>query len=103
MFLAKGILEMGEHRRTPMLKVISIELLWTFKVDFNFNEITLLHGCFLVNLLYIVGTPFSKNTFRGLLMDLYFFVILGLRKKDSNNFFASGAHIVLYMFAERVK
>ena len=86
-----------------MLKVISIELLWTFKVDFNFNEITLLHGCFLVNLLYIVGTPFSKNTFRGLLMDLYFFVILGLRKKDSNNFFASGAHSVLYMFAERVK
>ena len=103
MFLAKGILKIGEHRRTPMPKVILIESLWTFKVDFNFNEITLLHGCFLVNLLYIVGTPFPKNTFRGLHMELYFFIILGLRKEVSNNFFASGAHSVMYMFAERVK
>ena len=45
------------YRRTPMPKC-----------DFNFIEITLRHGCSPVNLLYIFGTPFSKNTSGWLLL-----------------------------------
>ena len=62
-FLGKGILEMcsrftGEHQ---CRSVISI------KLQSNFVEIILRHGCSPVNLLHIFRTPFCKNT-SGLLL-----------------------------------
>ena len=51
----------GEH---PCQSVISIKLLC------NFIEITLLHGCSPVNLLHIFRTPFLRNTFGWLLLDI---------------------------------
>ena len=49
------------YRRTPMLKLQS-----------NFIEITLRHGCSPVNLLHIFRTSFPKNTSGGLLLMLAF-------------------------------
>ena len=65
-FLRNVILSMcskftGEH---PFRSVILI------KLQSNFIEIALWHGCSPVNLLYIFGTPFSKSTSRGLLLYL---------------------------------
>ena len=62
-FLLKGVLKVcskfiGEH---PCRSVISIRL------QSNFIEITLLHGCSAVNLLHIFSTPFPKN-FSGWLL-----------------------------------
>ena len=37
----------------------------------NFIEITLLHGWSTVNLLRFSGTPFMKNTYGGLPLDIY--------------------------------
>ena len=58
MFLEKGVLKIcikftGEH---PCRSAISI------KLQSNFIEITLRHGCSPVNLLHIFGTLFLKNT-----------------------------------------
>ena len=63
-FLGKGVLKIynkfaEEH---PCRNVISI------KLQSNFIEITLWHGCSLVNLLYIFKTTFPKNTSGGLLL-----------------------------------
>ena len=57
-FLRKGVLKVcskftGEH---PCRSAISI------KLESNFIEITLRHGCSPVNLLHISNTPFLKNT-----------------------------------------
>ena len=52
----------GEH---PCRGVILINL------QSNFSEIALLHGCSPVNLLYIYGTPFSRNTTGWLLLTLF--------------------------------
>ena len=46
----------------PCRSAISIKMLC------NFIKITLCHGCSLVNLLHIFGTPFPKNTSGGLLL-----------------------------------
>ena len=69
--LGKGALKLrrkytGEHpcRSVISMNVISIKLLC------NFTEITLRHGCSTVNLLHIFRTPFPKNTFGQLLLDL---------------------------------
>ena len=51
----------GEH---PCQSVISI------KLQSNFIEITLRHGCSPVNVLHIFRTPFSKNTSGWLLPEL---------------------------------
>ena len=66
-FLVEGVLKIcskftGEH---PCRNVISI------KLQSNFIEITLRHGCSPVNLLHIFRIPFSKNTSGGLLLDIY--------------------------------
>ena len=58
-FLRKGVLKVcgkftGEH---PCRSAISI------KLQSNFIEITLRHGCSPVNLLHIFRTPFVKSTF----------------------------------------
>ena len=45
------------YRRTPIPK-------------YDFNKITLRHGCFPVNLLHIFGTPFPRNTSRWLILLL---------------------------------
>ena len=50
----------GEH---PCRSAISI------KLQSNFIEITLRHGCSPVNLLHIFKTPFLKNTSGGLLLS----------------------------------
>ena len=42
----------------------------SIKLQSNFIQITLRHGCSLVNLLYIFRTPFPKNTSKGLLLTL---------------------------------
>ena len=39
------------------------------KVQSNFIEIALRHGCSPVNLLHLFRAPFSKNTFGGLLLN----------------------------------
>ena len=64
-FLRKRVLKIwskftGEH---PCQSVISI------KFQSNFIEITLWHGCSLVNLLHTFRTPFLKNTAEWLLLD----------------------------------
>ena len=64
MFLGKDVLKIcskftGEHSCRSM---ISIKLLC------NFIEITLWHGCSLVNSLYILRALFWKNTYEGLLL-----------------------------------
>ena len=64
MFLGKDVLKkcnnfIGEH---PCRSVISI------KLQSNFIEIALRHGCSPVNLLHIFRTPFYKNTSGGLLL-----------------------------------
>ena len=63
-FLKKGVLKMcskftGEY---PCRSVISI------KLQSNFIEIALRHGCFPVNLLHIFRTPFTKKTSGRLLL-----------------------------------
>ena len=65
-FLEKGCLKIcskftGEH---PCRIVISIELLCYF------IQVALRHGCSHLNLLHIFRTYFSKNTYRGLLLQL---------------------------------
>ena len=65
-FLVKGVLKIcskftGEH---PCRSGISI------KLQSNFIEITIGHGCSAVNLLYIFRTPFTKSTSEGLLLRL---------------------------------
>ena len=65
MFLGKGVPEtwskfVGEH---PCRNGISI------KLQSNFIEIALQHGCSPVNLLHIFRTPFPRNTFGCLLLD----------------------------------
>ena len=65
MFLEKGILKLcskfaGEH---PCQSAISI------KLERNFIEIALRHGCSPVNLLHIFRTPFLKNTSGRLLLN----------------------------------
>ena len=64
-FLEKGVLEIcrkftGEHAgRSPISK----------KLQSNFIEMSLQHGCSPVNLLHIFRTPFPKNTSGGLLLS----------------------------------
>ena len=63
-FLEKGVLKIcskftGEH---PCQTVISL------KLQSNFNEITLRHGHYPVNLLHIFRTSFPKNISEGLLL-----------------------------------
>ena len=64
--LVKGVLKIcnqftGEH---PCRSVISI------KLQSNFIEMTLRHGCSPVNFLHIFRTPFTKNTSERLLLIL---------------------------------
>ena len=65
-FLVKGVLKMcnkftGEY---PWQSVISI------KLQSNFIEITVWHGCSPVYLLRIIRTPFSQNTSKRLLLRI---------------------------------
>ena len=67
-FLGKGVLKIcskftGEH---PCQSAISV------KLQSNFIEIALRHGCPPVNLLHIFRTPFPKNTSEGLLLHLWY-------------------------------
>ena len=71
-FLRKGVLKIcgkfiGEH---PCPSLISI------KLQSNFIEITLRHGCFPVNLLHIVRTPYPRNTFGWLLILIVVFILM---------------------------
>ena len=66
-FLGKGLLKIcskftGEHRSCS--SAISV------KLQSNFLEITLRHGCSPVNLLHVFRTSFRKNTFEGLLLKV---------------------------------
>ena len=67
-FLGKGVLEIcskftGEY---PCRSVITI------KLQSNFIEITLRHGCSPENLLFIFRTPYPKNISGGLLLQIKF-------------------------------
>ena len=53
------------YRRHPCRSVISIKFLS------NFNEITLRHGFYPINLLRIFRTPFSRNTSGRLLLNFF--------------------------------
>ena len=55
---------LDKRREHPCQSVISI------KLQSNFIEITLRHGCSPVNVLHIFRTPFSKNTSGWLLPEL---------------------------------
>ena len=77
-FLRKSVLKIcskftGEH---PCQSVISI------KLQSNFIEITLRHGCSPVNLLYIFRTPFPRNTSGWLLLNIF----KSFRKRSCNVF-----------------
>ena len=48
----------------------------TVAISSNKVEITLRHGCFFVNFLYIFRIPFYKKTYGGLLLS-----IINFRKK----------------------
>ena len=70
MCLGKSVLKIGskfigEH---PCRSVILI------KMQSNFIEITLRHGCSPVNLLHVFRAPFSKNTSGWLLLKVDFHV-----------------------------
>ena len=70
MFLRKGVLKIcskftGEQ---PCWIAISI------KLQSNFIEIELWHGCSLINLLYIFRAPFPRNTSGRLLLRVLLFV-----------------------------
>ena len=63
-FLIKGLLKIcnklaGEHQRQSAISI---------KLQSNFTEIALLHGCSPVNLLHIFRTSFPKNTSGWLLL-----------------------------------
>ena len=63
--LGKGVLKIcskftGEHRCRSEISI---------KLQSNFIEIELWHGCFPVNLLHFFRTPFPKNTSGGMLMQ----------------------------------
>ena len=67
-FLVKRTLKIcnkftGEH---PCRSVISI------KLQSNFIELTLRYGCSPLNLLHTFKTPFTKNSYGGLLLNLDF-------------------------------
>ena len=66
-FLRNGFLKIYSKftREHPCGSLISI------KLQSNFIEITLRHGCSLVNLLHIFRTPFTKNTTEWLLLGCY--------------------------------
>ena len=71
LFLRKGVQKKcskftGGH---PCRSVISI------KLQSNFLEITLRHGCSPVHLAHIFRTPFPKNTSVGLPLSCYLFII----------------------------
>ena len=85
-FLRKGVLKIcskftGEH---SCRSVISI------KLQSNFNEITLWHGCSPLNLLHIFRTPFSKNTSGRLLLYfvLSYFIIIPPEENPSLLYFS---------------
>ena len=70
--LGKGVLKIcskftGEH---PCQNAISI------KLQNNFIEIALWHGCSPVNLLYIFRTPFLKTTSEWLLLEFCLTVVV---------------------------
>ena len=88
-FLVKGVLKkrskfIGEHpcwsvisiKRQPCRSMILIKLLC------NFIEITLRHGCFPVNFLYIFRERFSKNTSWWLLLNITLVFILSWIRRD---------------------
>ena len=69
-FLQKSFMKIcikftGKH---PCRNVISI------KLQDNFQEIAHRYWCYLVNLLHIFRTPFYKNTYRGMLLMITFFL-----------------------------
>ena len=66
-FLRKGVLKIcckftGEHQCRSEISI---------KLQSNFIEITLLHGCSHVNLLHFFRTPFLKNTSGWLLLIIF--------------------------------
>ena len=56
----------------------------------NFIEITVRHGCSPVNLLHIFRTPFSKNTSRWLLLNIY--------KRNKKTFYEESLHISIFFY-----
>ena len=62
-FLGRGVLKIySKFIEHPCQNVISI------KLQSNFIEITIRHGCSPVNLMYIFRTPFLKNSFGWLFL-----------------------------------
>ena len=78
------------YRRTPMPKCDSIKLLW------NFIEIILRHECSPLNLLYIIRTPFSKNTSE--LLALYLVNMSALLVENSYRQVATSNHSALFFW-----
>ena len=54
----------------------------------NFIEIILRHGCPLVNVLHIFGTPFPKNISRGLLLNINSSLNMSLLRTSQGSLFA---------------
>ena len=76
-FLRRGVLKTcnkftGEH---PCRSVISM------KLQSNFIEITLRHGCSPLNLLHIFRTPFLKNTSGRLLLSFPSAIVICIYKR----------------------
>ena len=71
-FLRKGVLKICNKFTTehPCWSLVSI------KLQRNFIEIALRHGCSPVNLLHIFGTPFPRNTSGWLLLPFFIYHFL---------------------------
>ena len=67
-FLGRGVLKICNKftGEPPCRREISM------KLQCNFNEITLRHECFPVNLLHIFRTPLPKNAYAGLFLNNLF-------------------------------
>ena len=74
-FLEKGVLKIcckftGEHSCRSAISI---------KLQSNYIEITLRHGCSPVNLLHLFRTPFLKNTSGRLLLHLKYIKVFSQR------------------------
>ena len=65
MFFAKDVLKLGVKFTGEYSSRSAISI----KMQSNFFEIALRHGCSLTNLLHAFRTPYSKNTFGWFLLN----------------------------------
>ena len=87
MFLKKAVLKIcSKFTEHPCRSVTSI------KLQINFIEIALLHGCSPVNLLHIFRKPFPRDTSEWLLLCLQTIVNIPSYTRDNKDFLTKLNH-----------